>query len=60
MRLRGGLLVGMRGFGVFLIGEVVCELLVLLEAYNTLRLNVNCCVSDDVSPPDASLSGVGL
>ncbi len=51
---------GMRGFRVFFIGEVVCELLVLLEACITFRLTVICCVSDDVLPPGASLSGVGL
>jgi len=60
VRLRGGLLVGMRCYGIFFVGELGCELLVLLEACGILRLCVLCCVSGDEMSPVASLSGVGL
>ena len=58
--LRGGLLAGVRCLGVFFVGELGCELLVLLEACGILRLSVVCCVSGDALSPVASLSGVGL
>jgi hypothetical protein len=54
---------GMHGFGVFVIGEVGCELLVLLEACITLMrflLTEIIYVFDYVLPPVASLSGVRL
>jgi hypothetical protein len=51
---------GMPGFGAFVIVEVGCELLDLLEACVTLRLTLICCVSDDALLPIASLSGVWL
>ena len=58
--LRGVLLVGVHGSGDFVIGEVRYEILIFLEACVTLRLTEICCVSDNVLPPVASLSGMGL
>jgi hypothetical protein len=60
MCLQGVLLGGMPGFVVLVIGEAGYEILVLLEACSTLRLTGICCDFDDVLPPVASLSGVGL
>ena len=60
VRLRGGLLVGMRCFGVFVIGELRCELLFLLAACGILRLSVFCSVTGDTLSLVASILGVGL
>jgi hypothetical protein len=60
MRLRGGLLVGVRFVGVVVIRELGYGLLVLLEACFILGLPVFCCVSGDELSPVASLSGVEL
>ena len=60
MRLQGGLLAGMRCFGVFVIEEVGCEIFGILDARVTLRLSVFCCVSNYAFPTVFSLSGVGL
>jgi len=60
VRLRGGLLVGMRCLGVFFVEGLGCELLVLLEACGISGLSVFCCVSVDALSPVASLTGVGL
>jgi len=50
----------MRCFGIFVVGELGCELLVILEACGILRLSVFCCASGDAMSPVSSLSGVGL
>ena len=61
VRLRGGLLVGARCFGVvFVIEEVGCELFVCFTTYVTLVLSVFCRVSNDALPMVATLSVVGL
>jgi len=52
--------VGTRCFGVFVVGEWGCELLVLLGACGISGLTVYCCVSVDAMSPVASLTGVGL
>jgi hypothetical protein len=59
VRLRGGLLVGVRFVGVVVMGGLGCDLLVLLDACVILRLPVLCSVSGDELSPVASLSGVG-
>jgi hypothetical protein len=46
--------------GVVVMGELGCDLLVLLEACGILRLPVFCCVSGVEFSSVASLSGVGL
>ena len=51
---------GMRWLGDFVIGELGCELLDLLEACGVSGLSVFCCVSVDALSPVVSLTGVGL
>ena len=60
VRLRGGLLVGVRFVGVVMMGGLGCDLLVLLDVCVILGLPELCCVSGDELSPVASLSGVGL
>ena len=60
MRLRAGLLVGVRFASVVVIRDLGCELLVLLGACGILSSSVFCYISDDELSPVASLSGVGL
>ena len=51
---------GMRWLSVFVVGELGCEHLILLEACGVSGLSVFCCVSVDALSPVASLTGVGL
>ena len=44
----------------FVVGELGCELLVLLDACGISGLSVFCCVSVDALSSVASLTGVGL
>jgi hypothetical protein len=60
VRLSGGLLVGMRFLGVFVVEGLGFELLVCLEACGVSGLSAFCCVSVDALSPVASLTGVGL
>ena len=60
VRLRGGLLVGVRFVNVVVIRELGSGILVLLEACGISRLPVFCCASGDKLSPVASLSGVRL
>ena len=60
MRLRGGLLVGVRCFDVVDVGGLRCELLVLLYAEGISMVYVVCCVFGDVMSPVVSLASVGL
>ena len=60
VRLRGGLLVGMRCLGIFVVEGLWCVFLVLLEACDISGLSVFCCVSVDALSPVASLTGVRL
>ena len=50
----------MHGSICVVVGEVRCELLVLLEAGITLGLTVSLCVPDGVLSLVVSLSGIGL
>ncbi len=60
VRLRGGLLVGMPCFGVFVIGGLVCVLLCLLESCGILGLFVCFWVSGDALYASAKLSSARL
>jgi hypothetical protein len=52
--------VGVRCFGITIVGRLGCELLVLLDAYGISIMYVGCCVFGDVMSPVVSLAGVGL
>jgi hypothetical protein len=58
--LWGVLYVGVHGSSDLVVGEVMCELLVLLGACVTLGLTGSSCVSDSVLPSVVSLSGMEL
>ena len=60
VRLRGGLLVGVRCFDVADVGGLECELLVLLDVEGISMLYVGYCVFGDVMSPVVSLASVGL
>ena len=60
VRLRGGLIVGVRFVGVVVMGGLGCDLSGLFDVCVILELPVLSCVSGDELSPFASLSGVGM
>ncbi len=60
VRLRGGLLVVVRGFWVADVGELGCDLVVLLVVDGISVMYVGWCVFGDVMSPVVSLACVGL
>ena len=51
---------GVRCFGITVVGGLRCELLILLDAYGISTIYVGCCVFGDVMSPVVSLAVVGL